>query len=245
MNKELLLQIVSCIDLTSLGSNDSKDTIAQLVRKGETGILGVKPAAICVYPNLGAHAQILSPIPVAVVSAAFPYGQTFLETKIQETKMAASLDIAEIDVVINRGALKEMDTNYLNKELKALREAAGDKILKVIIESGELTDEEIKLASEFAITHGADFIKTSTGKGSQGATLNAARIMCTCIKSHFEQTGKKVGFKASGGIRTADDAVAYTNVVREILGEDWFDPKLFRIGASSLFDNIKAQVENE
>ena len=123
-----------------------------------------------------------------------------------------------------------------------MRQAAGDKTLKVILESGELRPQSIKTAARVAIEEGADFIKTSTGKSEMGATVEAANIMCQEIANWYQETGKKVGFKPSGGIRTFDDAMEYYNVVKEVLGEQWLNPGLFRIGASSLYDNLNQDL---
>ena len=242
MTIELIHQLISFIDLTTLDSKDTEESVLKLVEKANNGIDGTKPAAICVFPNFADLIAANTDLPVAVVAGCFPTGQTLLAAKINEIKLACQTKANEIDMVINRGKVLEGDYTYLTEEIKQSRSACN-KHLKVILETGELDEVSIRLAAGIAIKEGADFIKTSTGKSEVGATLEAARIMCEEIKDWHTKTGKKVGFKPSGGIRTFEDAMSYYQIVEEILGEEWLNPKLFRIGASSLFDNLKTHLE--
>lgn len=242
MTKELIHQLISFIDLTTLDNKDTNGKVLGLVEKANSGIDGTKPAAICVFPNFADLVAENTDLPVAVVAGCFPTGQTLLAAKASEIELACKTKASEIDMVINRGKVLEGDFTYLEKEIKTCR-VACDKHLKVILETGELDEVSIRMAASIAILQGADFIKTSTGKSATGATLEAAKIMCEEIKKHFDKTGEKVGFKPSGGIRTFEDALSYYQIVEEILGKEWLNPKLFRIGASSLYDNLKADLE--
>ena len=180
-----------------------------------------------------------SSIHTAVVAGAFPHGQTFLEVKVQEVRTVAEIGVDDIDIVLNRGLFFAGDLDGVHNEIVVLKENAGNSHLKVILETGELKSEEyIKKAAQLAISAGADFIKTSTGKCDIGATETAVRIMCQEIKREFESSGRKVGLKPSGGIRTFDDAALYRDIVLAELGEQWLTPKLFRIGASSLAKDL-------
>ncbi|UKN03416.1 deoxyribose-phosphate aldolase [Paracrocinitomix mangrovi] len=238
MHKNQILTILSLIDLTTLNDNDTENVVEQLVNKANTGFENVHPAAVCVYSNFGNFAANISKTKVAVVGGCFPSGQTLIEAKAAEYKLIQQLNVDEVDIVINRGDLIASDFENVAKDVKAARSIFTNKSLKVIIESGELNAELIKKASEIAISEGADFIKTSTGKSKTGATPEAAQIMCNVIQNHFTQTGKKIGFKASGGIRTKEDADKYINIVKNTLGDEWINPSLLRIGASSLYDNL-------
>jgi deoxyribose-phosphate aldolase len=239
MTKELIHQLISFIDLTSLNDTDNKKVIEDLVKKANTGIDGVLPAAVCVFPNFGQHAKSLTSLHVAVVGGCFPSGQTSTEAKIAELREIAKSNVDEVDIVINRGELLAGNYDYVANEIKQSNQTLGTKHLKVILESGQLNSEQIKKAAEIAIDNGADFIKTSTGKSAIGATTEAATIMCDVIKN----SGKTIGFKASGGIRTYTDAMNYFNIVNDILGEEWLTPKRFRIGASTLFDNLAKDLD--
>ena len=242
MTKALIHQLISFIDLTTLDSKDTESKVLALVEKANNGIEGTQPAAICVFPNFANLVAEHTDLKVAVVAGCFPTGQTLLSAKASEIELACQTKASEIDMVINRGKVLEGDLTYLEKEIKTCR-AACDKHLKVILETGELDEVNIRMAASIAIKQGADFIKTSTGKSDTGATLQAAKIMCEEIKEYFDKTGNKVGFKPSGGIRTLEDALSYYQIVEEILGEEWLNPNLFRIGASSLYDNLKADLE--
>lgn len=243
-----LKQILSFIDLTSLEATDHEAGLQHLIRKANLGFDGTFPAAICIYPNLATHVAktLTAPVKIAVVAGAFPSGQTLTETKIHEVSLVAGLPIDEIDIVINRGAMLSGNEQLVALEIQKMRAAAPHKLLKVILETGELkTPERIRRAAEIAISAGADFIKTSTGKSTQGATLEAAQIMCEVIREHAFKTGKKIGLKPSGGIREIRDALSYMELVQKTLGTTWLTPELFRIGASSLFDSVITALQDE
>lgn len=246
-NHHALLQLISCIDLTSLESTDNEQSILQLVQKANEGFDGTYPAAVCVYPNFGSlvSKNLNKLIQTAVVGGSFPSGQTFTATKISELELIENSTVQEVDVVINRGAFIAGDHAFVSNELNAMRRALPSKKLKVILETGELKSaENIEKAAELAIEAGADFIKTSTGKSTTGATPEAVEIMCLVIQNHFKKTGKKIGIKPSGGIRQIEDAHRYAKIVRNHLGEAWIHPSLFRIGASSLYDAILTKLNH-
>lgn len=232
-------EIFSFLDLTSLNATDNIDSITTLVDFAlEQNQRGFSVAAVCVYSNFGVFvkAKIASTgIKTAVVAGAFPHGLSSLETKIFEVQQMAELGLDEIDIVVNRGLILSNDFDLAERELLSLRNACPHVGLKVILETGELMREVlIKNATQIAINSGADFVKTSTGKSNIGATPEAVRWMSEQIKEHFEKTGRKVGLKVSGGVKTEQDARQYIQIVRDILGESWLHPNLFRIGASGL-----------
>lgn len=242
-----LLKILSLIDLTSLEATDSENSISNLIDKANNGYHNSYPAAVCVYPNFGnfVRKNLKKEMEVAVVAGYFPSGQTLLEAKIAELESVNKTDVQEVDIVINRGLAMTEKWDDLAKEISAMRKSIPNKKLKVILETGELKSASlIQKTSEISIACGADFIKTSTGKSAVGATKEAAEVMCQVIKKHAENTGKKIGFKPSGGIRTLDDAKMYLSVVQNNLGENWLDSSLFRIGASSLYDAIINELRN-
>ncbi|MDE5912932.1 MAG: deoxyribose-phosphate aldolase, partial [Muribaculaceae bacterium] len=185
----------------------------------------------------------VSSVEIAAVSGGFPSSQTFAEVKVAETALAVSSGADEIDIVINLGDFLDGDYESVTDEIAELKEATRDGRLKVILETGALqTAERIKAASVLSLYAGADFLKTSTGKGYPGASLEAAYVMAQCIKEYHEKTGRKVGFKAAGGVRTAEDAVKYYTVIKEVLGEQWLTNDLFRIGASGLANNLLGKI---
>jgi deoxyribose-phosphate aldolase len=239
-----LRNVVSCIDLTTLNSTDSTSSVTKFVQNGlkllaENNLPNV--AAYCVYSNfvplVKAHLYSTT-IDVACVATAFPHGQADLKTKTLEVSEAASNGADDIDVVINRGMVLDGDYIQMAKEVKSFSEASGKAHLKVILEVCDLNLKQIYLASKESINNGADFIKTSTGKGSSGASLESGLVMCLAIKEHFLETGKMVGFKAAGGISSSSNAMQYWNMVQAILGDNWLSNSYFRIGASSLLKNI-------
>lgn len=236
MNQKQILKLISCIDLTSLGNSDNEQLISSLIEKANSGFMETYPAAVCTYSNYSdlIIKQLNPKIKSAVVAGYFPSGQASLGLKEREYQLIAKTDVDEVDIVINRGELMARNYEFTKKEIALAREILTNKTLKVIIESGDLNSEEIATASHIAIDNGADFIKTSTGKGSTGATVEAAEIMCNEIK----KSKKTVGFKASGGIKTLKDAILYSKLVSDILGEHYQSNNLFRIGASSLFDDL-------
>ena len=242
--------LLNCVDLTTLATDDSERSVAQFVQHvndyAEAYPQLKNVAAICVYSNFAAvvRAQLdVSDVNIAVCSACFPSSQAHIETKVAETALAIQDGADEVDVVLNVGYFRDEAWEEMCDEIYELKQTIGDHHLKVILETGLLkTAANIRRASILAMHSGADFIKTSTGKVYSGATLDAAYVMCQCIKEFYNKTGLKVGFKASGGIRTTEDAVKYYTLVKEILGEEWLNNGLFRIGASSLANALFASM---
>ena len=204
--------------------------------------------AICVFPAMVStvKATLTEPIGIAAVSAGFPASQTFIEVKVAETGMCVMEGATEIDVVISVGKFLAGKYDEVFEELTEIKSACRDAHLKVILETGALkTAANIKKASILAMAAGADFIKTSTGKIPVAATPEATFIMCTAIKEWNEKTGAKVGYKPAGGIATAEDAVKHYTLVKEILGDEWLNNKLFRFGASSLANKLLSSIRQE
>lgn len=236
MNQDNILEYIGLIDLTSLSSSDNSKSIRQLIDRANTGFKGAHPAAVCTYSN---HSGLLSSslksgINSAIVAGYFPSGQASLDLKKSEYEQLAHLDVDEIDIVINRGELIAGNIDFTTQEIKMAREIFIDKKLKVILESGELSDSQLSTAAKIAIDLGADFIKTSTGKGALGATPEAVNIMCDQILL----AKKKTGIKISGGVRTLKDVILYSSIVCQKLGGEYINKDSFRIGASSLFDEL-------
>ena len=206
-------------------------------------------AALCCYPDLvGVAKESLrgSTVKVAAVATAFPSGRSWIDLKIAETKHAVAAGADEIDMVIDRGAFLAGDYAKVWDEIVAVKEACGPAHLKVILETGELgTYDDVRRASALAIAAGGDFIKTSTGKVTPAATLPVTLVMLETIREHWNRTGKVVGMKPAGGIRTAKEAIQYLVVVHETLGPDWLTPDRFRFGASSLVNDLLMQLEKE
>ena len=250
LTKNVLKKIHGFIDLTSLTSLDTKDSIWKLVDK-VNDYEGTSPdvpnvAAICVYPlfvDTVKQALAAQNVSIAAVSGGFPSSQTFTEIKVAETAMAVMSGADEIDIVLNLGYLMEENYQELTEELSEIKDACRDAKLKIILETGALkTAENIQKAAIIAAYSGADFIKTSTGKGFPGATPEAVYTMCEVIKKYNEISGRKIGIKISGGVKTAEDAVKYYCIIKEILGENWLTKDLFRIGASSLVEEIEKRL---
>lgn len=248
--QEILKQILSFIDLTTLSGDDTSEKVINLCKKATSfedksvGISNV--AAICVYPvfaNIVSNELSTTDIKTACVAGAFPSGQSPLQLRVDEVKYAVSSGAQEIDMVISRGKLIEGNSDFVFNEIAAIKEACGSAHLKVILETGELkTVDLIRQASEIAILAGADFIKTSTGKIHPAATPEAMLIMLDTIKEYFEKTGKMIGIKPAGGISEVEDAIIYYSLVKEILGCRWLSNNYFRIGASRLADNIYKEI---
>jgi deoxyribose-phosphate aldolase len=249
-DKHLLMNILNVIDLTSLNTSDNRSRIIHLTGKVNSfsGRFSNIPnvAAICVYPNFVPVVKeklTVKNVKIATVAAGFPASQTFRSVKLAECKMAVEAGADEIDVVMPVGSFLGNDFARVADEIREIKEAVGDRILKVIVESGLLADyEQIFKASMIAMDAGADFIKTSTGKTSISATPEAALVMCRAILDFYSETGIKVGFKAAGGITTTDDALTYYYIVSTCLGKEWLSNKLFRIGASRLANNVLADI---
>ena len=244
---------LSCIDLTTLNSTDTPaqgEKFALKVSLFSERFPGLPAvAAICVYPTLvePVKKSLRAPgVSIASVSAGFPASQTFLDVKVLETIMAVSNGANEIDIVLNLGQFLAGDYSSAIREISTLKKACDNARLKVILETGALKSySEIWKASFLAMEGGADFIKTSTGKLEPAATPEAAWVMCQAIKSYYEKTNLKVGFKAAGGIAETSDALKYIAIVQEVLGDEWLNNRLFRIGASRLANNLLTSISGE
>lgn len=249
-DKHLLVNILNVIDLTSLNTTDNKSQILHLTGRVNSfsgrysNISNV--AAICVFPNFVPVVKeklTVKSVKIASVAGAFPSSQTFRSIKLAECKMAIEAGADEIDVVLPVGAFLGNDFAMVADEIREIKEALGDRQLKVIVESGLLgATEQIFKASTIAMDAGADFIKTSSGKTAVSATPEAAFVMCRAILNFYEETGIRVGFKAAGGISTSAEALNYYNIVGCCLGEGWLNNRLFRIGSSRLANNILADI---
>ena len=240
-------------DLTTLEGKDTPGKIRALCAKGihpdpsDPAIPSV--AAICCYPSLVPEAKDAlkgSSVKVASVATAFPSGQTFLDIKLAETREAVAAGADEIDMVIDRGAFLSGDYLAVFDEIVKVKEACGDAHLKVILETGELeTYDNVRKASLLAMLAGADFVKTSTGKVQPAATIPVTLVMMLAVRDFFQQTGRAVGIKPAGGIRTAKDAIQYLVVLYETLGPAWMTADRFRFGASTLVNDVLMQIHKE
>lgn len=249
-NRDVYKFLFNTIDLTTLNSTDTPQSVSKLVERvnafdEDFGELK-NVAAICVYP---CFAQVVrsvldvSDVEIACVSGGFPSSQTFIEVKVAETALAVDSGADEIDIVFNLGNYYEEDYESVCDEIAELKAVCRDARLKVILETGALkTAADIKAASILSLYSGADFLKTSTGKGYPGASVEAAYVMAKCIKEYHEKTGNMVGIKVSGGVSTTEDAVAYYTIVKEVLGEKWLTNEYFRIGASRLANNLLSDI---
>lgn len=245
-NKELLKQIFGLIDLTTLSEQDNLVNVGQLCDKvnqlSEAYPDMPSVAAICVYPELVSvvKEKLENPlISIASVGGGFPASQTFTNIKVMEIEQAIVQGAEEIDMVLPVGKFLMNDLEYASYEIQVIKERVGSVHLKVILETGSLKDFSlIRKASLLAIEAGADFIKTSTGKISPGATPEAMAIMCCAIRDYYNRTGKKIGIKPAGGISDTRTALLYYHIVKEILGEEWLNRERFRIGASRLANRI-------
>lgn len=248
--KKVYSLLYGCIDLTSLNSTDTFEGIWNFTERVNQ-FEGSRPdvpnvAAICVYPFFAATVKeaLTADVRIACVSAGFPSSQTFTEVKIAETALAVSDGADEIDVVINVGLFLGGEYEAMCSELTEIKEACRHASMKVILETGALKSaKNIHNASILSLYSGADFLKTSTGKGYAGATPEAAYIICLAIRDYYKKTGRKVGFKVSGGVATPQDALTYYTIVKEVLGAEWCNKSLFRIGASRLADALFAEIE--
>ena len=245
--------LFNCIDLTTLNTTDSDESVMRFtekVNRFDDEFPDLKNvAAICVYPNF---AQVVKDtlevegINIACVSGGFPSSQTFTEVKIAETAMALADGADEIDIVIPVGAFLSGDYETMCEEIMELKETCKEHHLKVILETGALKSaSNIKKASILSMYSGADFIKTSTGKQQPAATPEAAYVMCEAIKEYYQKTGIKIGFKPAGGINTVNDAIIYYTIVKELLGEEWLDNQLFRLGTSRLANLLLSDIKGE
>jgi deoxyribose-phosphate aldolase len=240
---------ISMIDLTTLEGQDTPGKVRALCAKAKrpdpADPTAPMVAAVCVYPDLAhvAAAEVKgSGVHVASVATAFPSGRTSLEVKLADVRYAVSAGADEVDMVIDRGAFLAGDYQLVFDEIAAVKQACGDAHLKVILETGELvTLDNVRRASWLAMLAGADFIKTSTGKVTPAATLPGTLVMLEAVRDFRESHGRQVGVKPAGGIRTAKDAIRYLVLVNETAGEDWLDPRWFRLGASSLLNDLLMQ----
>ncbi|MCM1310040.1 MAG: deoxyribose-phosphate aldolase [Bacteroides sp.] len=253
MNMDVYKTVFNSIDLTTLTSTDSPQSVAKFTERvnafEEQYPHLPNVAAICVYPNFVPVVRTVldvTEVEIAAVSGAFPSSQSFPEVKIAETALAIEAGADEIDIVFNLGNYLDGDYEEVSDEISELKHSTRGGKLKVILETGALkTAANIKAASVLSLYAGADFLKTSTGKEYPGASLEAAYVMAQCIKEYFEKTGNRVGFKASGGVRTTEDAVKYYTIIKEVLGEEWLSNEYFRIGASSLANAVLADITGE
>ncbi|TMD08518.1 MAG: deoxyribose-phosphate aldolase [Chloroflexi bacterium] len=244
---------IRCIDLTTLEGQDTPGKVAALCAKAlrpDPSDPSIPPvAAVCIYPALVpvAAARLRGTgVHVASVATAFPSGQTFTSIKVAETREAVAAGADEVDMVIDRGAFLSGNYQKVFDEIGQVKEASGRAHLKVILETGELgTYDNVRRASVLAMAAGADFIKTSTGKIQPAATLPVALVMMEAIRDFHRETGRVVGFKPAGGIRTAKQAIAYLVVLFETLGPGWLTPERFRLGASTLLNDILMQIQRE
>ncbi|HAX96226.1 MAG TPA: deoxyribose-phosphate aldolase [Prolixibacteraceae bacterium] len=242
----------SCIDLTTLNATDTVSGVARFTGKVNSFAVQYPEmknvAAICVYPNMANVVRENLAVPgvhVAAVAGGFPSSMTFKSIKVEEARLAVIEGSDEIDIVMPLWAFLDENYEYCRAEIRAIKETIGDTHLKVILESGVLTPEQVWMASILALQSGADFIKTSTGKLPNAATPEAAVVMCHALKYWHETTGQKRGFKPAGGIATTADAMVYLNIVKEILGEEWLNPELFRLGASRLANHLLSDILNK
>lgn len=250
----------SLMDLTTLKTNDTDESVVKLVEKVNAFKTAYPewplPAALCVYPNFASVVKQARAcdVNIAVVSACFPSSQSFLEVKLKECEMAIEGGAEEIDIVLSLSHFLAGNYKAASDEIKQVR-ALIDKVaakqnrsvhLKVILETGLLsTPENIAVASFLAMEAGADFIKTSTGKVDVNATPVAAFVMCECVKAYFEKTGKKVGFKPAGGMASAQDALCYYSIVANVLGQEWLNKDLFRLGVSRVANSLLSAAEQK
>ena len=252
-DSQLTAKVFSCIDHTTLNATDSDASVEAFCRKAlelqttNYKLQTIHVAAVCVYPRfVGVAKRTLegSPVRVASVAGAFPHGQLPLHLKVEEVRYAVGEGADEVDIVLSRGALLSGEDTRVRDEVAAMKQACGRSHLKVILETGELpTTDLIKRAADLAIAGGADFIKTSTGKIAVGATPESAEAMLATVADHRQKTGRTVGFKAAGGIRTPAEALRYARLAQQTMGDHYLHPATFRIGASSLTEALLASVK--
>lgn len=254
-----MLKAISCIDLTTLSGDDTPGRVRRLCAKARQPVrqdlmeaigaaeLKLTTGAVCVYHAMVPTAVVAlegSGVPVAAVSTGFPAGLSPMETRLQEIRESLAAGAGEIDIVITRAHALNQDWPALYEEVRAFRQACGSTHLKTIIATGQLGNmNTVARASMVCMMAGADFIKTSTGMESLNANLPVALVMVRMIRDFYERTGKKVGFKPAGGIKTAKQAIAYLILIKEELANDWLSPSLFRFGASSLLGDLERQIE--
>ena len=245
--------LLNSVELTTLKTDDSEDSVMRFVEKvnkfddvyPELGHV----ATVCVYPCFASicHDSLENEeVEIACVAACFPSSQSFIEVKIAETALALKDGATEIDIVQSVGKFLAGDYETVADEIAELKEVCGDKKLKVILETGCLkTASNIKKASILAMYAGADYIKTSTGKLEPAATPEAAYVMCQAIKEYYAETGIQIGFKPAGGMKTVEDALKYYTIVKEVLGEQWLNNTMLRLGTSSLANKLLSDIQGE
>jgi|EP01034_Spumella_vulgaris_P031947 deoxyribose-phosphate aldolase len=252
-----LVKAIGLIDLTTLSGDDTPGRVERLCMKAmrplrsdlveALGISSVTTGAVCVYHEMIKPAvQVLQGrLPIAAVSTGFPAGLTSMETKVREIELSVAAGATEIDIVITRQHVLTGNWQALYDEMLAYRKACGEAHVKAILATGDLvTLENVAKASWVCMMAGADFIKTSTGKEGVNATIPVSLVMVRAIREFYEQTGFKIGYKPAGGVGTAKGALQYMTVMKEELGNEWLEPHLFRIGASSLLTDIERQLEH-
>lgn len=248
---DVLRFLLSTIELTSLKVTDNEDSILQMVERVNSFINDnpalPHPAGICVYPrfvNIVSNSLEVEEMEISTVCGGFPSSQTFPELKTVETALAVKDGATEIDAVLPVGFFLAEDYDTIYNEIDEIKLACGQDVpLKIILETGALqTAVNVKKVAILAIYSGADYIKTSTGKIEPGATPSAVYTMCQTIREYYEQTGTAIGIKIAGGVRTTEDALKYYTIVKEVLGEEWLNNRLFRIGASGLANNILSEI---
>ena len=261
ISPDVLKECFSIMDVTTLHTDDTVASVSRLVDKVNSLAKDFPeyphPASVCVYPNFAsvvAERRSDPRVHVTAVSSCFPTAQSFLEVKVRECELAVEAGADEIDIVLALNSFLAGDYDSASREIREMKAAVDRKaaeagrtvILKVILETGLLvTPEKIAEASFLAMEAGADFIKTSTGKVSVNATPVSAYVMCECIKAFYEKTGRKVGFKAAGGISNAMDAVCYYSIVSSVLGREWLDSRYFRFGVSRLANALMSAIEQK
>ena len=252
-----LVQAIKCIDLTTLGGDDTPGRVERLCMKAlrplradlmaALGVTTLSTGAVCVYHEMIAPAAriLRGRLPIAAVSTAFPAGLASMETKVREIELSVAAGATEIDIVITRQHVLNANWQALYDEMLAYRQACGDAHIKAILGTGDLTTlENVAKASWVCMMAGSDFIKTSTGKEGVNATIPVALTMVRAIREYHQQTGFQVGFKPAGGVSSAKSALQYLALMKEELGREWLEPHLFRIGASSLLTDIERQLEH-
>lgn len=251
--KEVKQFLLNSVELTTLQTTDSEDSVLKFVEKvnkfddvyPELGHI----ATVCVYPNFAricAETLENEEIEIACVSGCFPSSQSFIEVKIAETALAIKDGATEIDIVIPVGKFLTGDYEGMCDEIAEIKTVCGEKKLKTILETGCLkTASNIKKASLLAMYAGADYIKTSTGKLEPAATPEAAFVMCQAIKEYYDKTGIQIGFKPAGGMKTVEDALTYYTIVKEVLGEKWLTNQWLRLGTSSLANKLLSDIEGK
>jgi len=254
-----LVKAIELIDLTTLSGDDTPGRVERLCMKAMRPLrtdlveaLGLqernlKTGAVCVYHEMIRHADkvLQGRLPIAAVSTGFPAGLTSMETKVREIELSVADGAQEIDIVITRQHVLTGNWQALYDEMVAYRQACGEAHVKAILATGDLvTLENVAKASWVCMMAGADFIKTSTGKEGVNATIPVSLVMVRAIREYHERTGFKVGYKPAGGVSTAKSALQYMTVMKEELGNEWLEPHLFRIGASSLLTDIERQLDH-